>query len=489
MMKRALSALLALSLLLSAALAEPALPEPESAPRNMLLGETAAEYFYDATLYYVGADGVTLTQASRTLLIRRGETLAETVLTALLNPSGNAGQASIAPGDTRLLSCELAGGIATVNLSIEARNVQSDQELLMMYAAIAGTLSEIGGVGGVSILINGRQEGLLELPVGVLTGASENIAAAWAQLTAEADRYFGSSGGSITRTAVAYYPSADGARLVPEAREISFTERKCAEELLSELASRPRSLRAALPTFPEGAEPLGGDPVLTVTSAGERILELNLLGEAVRAAEGSGVLPWQIYGSVALSLCSFLPELDAVRISVDGEPVTQLEHPTMQFTFDGGLMRRRSFSGYVGGVADLCFADADGNLVVRQCAMSPGAALSPRALLEALFSAEVARRLNAAKPVPEALGATDILGVRVEQGVATVNLSARFYSLCQDLDERRERTAVYAIVNTLCTLQGIRGVRFLIEGSAIGTLTEHIYLRSVLLPSPGLAEG
>ena len=214
---------------------EPVLPEPENAPRNMLLGETSAEYFYDATLYYVGADGVTLTQASRTLLIRRGETLVETVLTALLNPSGTAGQVSIAPGDTRFLSCELAGGIATVNLSIEARNVQSDQELLMMYAAIAGTLSEIGGVDGVSILINGRQEGLLELPVGVLTGASENIAAAWAQLTAEADRYFGSSGGSITRTAVAYYPSADVARLVPEAREISFTERECAEELLSEL--------------------------------------------------------------------------------------------------------------------------------------------------------------------------------------------------------------------------------------------------------------
>ncbi|NLF27870.1 MAG: GerMN domain-containing protein, partial [Clostridiales bacterium] len=488
-MKCALSVLLTLSLLMAAALAEPVLPEPENAPRNMLLGETAAEYFYDATLYYVGADGVTLSQASRTLLIRRGEVLAETVLAALLNPSGNAGQVSIAPGDTRLLSCELAGGIATVDLSIEARNVQSDQELLMMYAAIAGTLSEIGGVDGVAILINGRQEGLLQLPVGVLIGASENIAAAWAQLTAEADRYFGSSGGSITRTAVAYYPSADGTRLVPEARELNFTERRCAEKQLAELASEPRTLRAALPTFPQGAEPLGGDPVLTVTTAGERVLELNLQGEAVREAERSGVLPWQIYGSVALSLCSFIPELDAVRISVDGEPVTALEHPSARFAFDGGFMRRRSFSGYVGGVADLHLADRNGNLVVRQRAMSPGAALSPRALLEALFSAEAAQQLNAFKPVPEALGLTDILGVRVEEGVATVNLSARFYSLCQELDERRERTAVYAIVNTLCNLEGIRGVRFLIEGGAIGTLAEHIYLRSVLLPGPGIAVG
>ncbi|NLF27943.1 MAG: hypothetical protein GX592_08590, partial [Clostridiales bacterium] len=41
----------------------------------------------------------------------------------------------------------------------------------------------------------------------------------------------------------------------------------------------------------------------------------------------------------------------------------------------------------------------------------------------------------------------------------------------------------------LCNLEGIRGVRFLIEGGAIGTLAEHIYLRSVLLPGPGIAVG
>jgi hypothetical protein len=196
----------------------------------------------------------------------------------------------------------------------------------------------------------------------------------------------------------------------------------------------------------------------------------NSRADAERAVEGLHAIGLSSDAIVFLTPGQSTEQLDSV-------PTTDAEAPGMG----------EALSGYVGGVADLYLADADGGLVVRQRAMSPGAALSPRALLEALFSAEAATKLNAAKPVPEALGATDILGVRVEEGVATVNLSARFYSLCQELDERRERTAVYAIVNTLCNLEGIRGVRFLIEGGAIGTLAEHIYLRSVLLPSPGLA--
>ena len=117
--------------------------------------------------------------------------------------------------------------------------------------------------------------------------------------------------------------------------------------------------------------------------------------------------------------------------------------------------------------------------------MSQGEALSPRALLAALFSTETAAALGAVSPVPAALDETDILGVRVRDGVATVNLSARFYSACQDLDEVRERTAVYAIVNTLCGLAGVDGVRFLIEGEGVETLSEYIYMRTVLLPNFG----
>ena len=70
--------------------------------------------------------------------------------------------------------------------------------------------------------------------------------------------------------------------------------------------------------------------------------------------------------------------------------------------------------------------------------------------------------------------------------MARVNLSANFYRSCQNLSPRAERDLVYAMVNTLCALDGIRAVRIYIEGAAADTLAGSVYLRSVLLPNPGL---
>ena len=170
-----------------------------------------------------------------------------------------------------------------------------------------------------------------------------------------------------------------------------------------------------------------------------------------------------------------------MRLSVDGEPVAG----TGTLPLDDGDLRRRDVSGHIGSTARLYLANEAGELILREAALSQGSARSARALLSALFSQEMAAFLGGVCPVPEALDETDILGVRVRDGVATVNLSARFYSACQELDEARERTAVYAIVNTLCGLAGVDGVRFLIEGEGVETLSEYIYMRTVLLPNFG----
>ena len=187
-MKRALALILTLALLPLGALGEVALPEPEAEAPQMLLGEAEAEYFYEATLYCAASDGVSLSQATRTLLVQSGETLVDVVLEALLDPTGGMAQASVAPGDTRVISREISGGLAMVDLSIDARNVQSEQELLRMYLAIAGTLLELEGVEGVGVLIDGREEGLLGLPCGVFTAVETDVTAVWARMQAEAER-------------------------------------------------------------------------------------------------------------------------------------------------------------------------------------------------------------------------------------------------------------------------------------------------------------
>lgn len=485
-MKRLVALLLALSLLAGygAATAQ-SLPEPEIPAREMFLGETASDSSYEATLYYISSDGASLTRATRTLLVHGGDRLLDVVLEALFSASNRPAQSSIAPGDTRLISCEVTGGVVTVNLSIEARNVQSEQELLMMYLAISATLLELEGIQGVNVLINGRHESVLQLPCGIMCEIEEDATAAWAQVQSESERYFSASKGSLTRNALIYLPSADGSRLVPEMREITFTSQDQIHVLLSELCAQPESLRCAVPVFSSEESPLVEDPVLTVTGSGERILEINLRSDAVNASRSAGVNLWQIYGCVTMSVCSFIPEIDAVHISIDGAAVSQAVRDGETIVFDGELMRRRDFSGLTGSAAQLYIANENGDLILRETVLSQGAALSPRALLSAIFSADTAAALGGACPVPSQVDATDILGVRIEDRIATVNLSSRFYSACQDLTETRERTVVYSIVNTLCGLDGIDGVRFLFEGESVETLTEHIYMRTTLLPNPG----
>ena len=82
--------------------------------------------------------------------------------------------------------------------------------------------------------------------------------------------------------------------------------------------------------------------------------------------------------------------------------------------------------------------------------------------------------------------ADDILGIQVAGQTARVNLSANFYRCAQSLDPDAERALIYCMVNTLCAMDSIRAVRFYVEGLAAETLAGTVYLKSPLLPNPGI---
>ena len=120
--------------------------------------------------------------------------------------------------------------------------------------------------------------------------------------------------------------------------------------------------------------------------------------------------------------------------------------------------------------------------------MSRSAAISPKQILS-----EMIRAGNPGDGLtgvfPEGLLPEDILGVEVEDQVAVVNLSGAFYSRCQSLDSAGERRLVYAMINALTELDGIRAVRFIVEGQSIDAMVQSICLKTALLPDPGLVRG
>ena len=460
------------------------LPEPSEEPENMILGETLSNSFNEVTLYFASQDGTSFSTFNRNILTEAGQSLPEAAIKALLE--SGAGRGIRAIGDTQLLACESACGTVTACLSIDARNVQSPLELLGLETSICNTLLGLDGVEGANVLIGNVSESFCQLPLGVQTEQISSVTASYAQLQAERDRLSQMDSEPIERTALLYFPTATGDWLVPELRRISAQPDELATALIDALKNGPMREACAIPSIPEGVELLDGNPSVRTLPSGERSLDLNFSSTLANYLAFSGLDVWELAGSITLTMCSFMPDLDAVRIMVNGDPVTTCDLNGNILRFRDGLIRRRDFSGRIGSTATLYLVNDEGALEPLQRAVSTRSALSPRSLLAELFRFGNGGDGHLRFPVPESVFPEDLLGDQISGGIARINLSGNFYRACQTLNAREERSLVYAMVNTLCQLGGVRGVRFYVEGRAADTLAGGIYLKSILLPNPGI---
>ena len=461
-----------------------ALPEPSEEPANMFLGEKLPSVPVNVSLYYAMSDGASFSTVSLGLRPGPGETLIEAAVNALLNPSGSEAM-YFSTGDTRLLSCEYACGIATVNLSLDAQNVQSEQELLSLVTAIGNTLLGIEGVRGVNVLIGNQSQSFGRLPSGIQTEIVPSVTAAYAQTQAERDHLLNQGSMPVTRTATLYFPTVEGRWLVPELRQVTFTSDDFALALIDALKAGPEEERCAVASIPAGVELMARDSGVQTLSTGERVLTLSFSANLSNYLAFSGLETWELAGSIALTVCSFLPELDGVRILVGGEPIAGCAIDGATLTFEDGLIRRADFANRVGSVATLVLSAGDGTLSPLRRAVSMRTALSPRSLLCELLDFR-GDGDGLSFPAPEEVTASDILGIQISGQVARVNLSGNFYRCCQPMNADDERAIVYCIVNTLCEMDGIRAVRFYVEGVSADTLSGGICLTQPLMPNPGI---
>ncbi len=485
-----LSCLLALSACSGGAQTAPegaqlALPEPPEQEERQVLGDARAPYTRELTLYYAVEDSLDLTSVTRAIEVAQNETLAENTLLELLRILSGTGALRPASPANQLIDLEISCGIATVNLSLEAGVRQGDQDGLLLCAAIANTLLGLEGIDAVNLLVGGRSEAVCALPMGALDAPIDNLSALYAQLQSEQSRLLADPAAAIKRSAPLYFPSSDGKYLLPELRELSFTGGDFAAAILDALKAGPMVRACCFSAMPGNQELLSGAPEVWISPSGERVIDVNFSEMLPNYLAFAGVEAWQLYGSVVLSLCSFVPELDAVRICVDGAPVTECALGSGTLHFQDGLMRRGDFSARIGGAAALYFANPDGGLRRAERAMSRAAAASPKRILaEMILAGSPGGGLESV--FPEGIVPEDILGVEVAGGVALVNLSGNFYSRCQMLDGAGERRLVYAMIDALAELPDIGAVRFVVEGMSVDTLVEDIYLRTTLLPDPGL---
>lgn len=457
------------------------LPEPEAKTVRQIMGDSGTNDSIEVTLHYAAQDTLSLSSVTRTLQLKQNESIIEGTLNALMD-SASLNGASIAD----IENVEFGSGIVSVNLSLEAGVNRSDQDYLLLCASIANTLLQFEEVEAVNILTGSRSDPICGLPAGAFVNAQDNIAALYAQIQSESER-FPSDNGSLARNVLLYFPSSDGRYVLPEVRELVFTGDDAVSQVIQALSDGPLVRSCSISAIPGNMDFLAKEPEILITDSGERMIELHFSSMLSDYMDFAAIEEWQLYASLTLTLCSFVPEIDALRIVIDGNTAESCMVGNVSVPFENGWMRRSDFSPLIGSSAQLYFAGSAGKLTAIEYPMARHASSSPLALLTELVSASLDGE-TAPGVFPEGISTNDILGISIDEQTATVNLSGNFYARCQSLSMQQERQMIYAMVNTLTQLSRINAVSFLVEGETIEFLAQNIYLGAQLLPDPGLIQ-
>ncbi len=466
----------------SISLPAPAAPSVESAQGDVQISQNRA-----ATLYVV-SDDQQLAAVERVLTADGEESAAVKTVRALLNMEAPVGAILPFPEGTRLLNVEQSGNTAVVELSIEARNVSSEQQFLWMRSVIAASLLEMDEVEYVNVLIAGRDEGILSLPSGAMGYVRKDLSSAWAQLSAEKDLLLSDAGGAtVERTAILYYPTRDGKYISPAARTVRISAEDMITPLIQALASPAAGLSECLRSpFPQDAQVLTEPPEIIDTEDGERLIRLSFDANLIAMLEREGLSAWQLYASLTHTLTGFVPDIDGLEISLGDGLLTRTDREGKALYFFDGRMDRRSYPDAVCSLCAAYMGSSDGGLIRVMRPLSQAAAQSPRAHLKLLFDGPQEWESEALRVMPYGVSTDDILGIRISGSEAVVNLSSNFYRCCQSLTPQQERALIYAVVNTLTEQKNVTAVRFQVEGEPIDYLVNTVFLRNVLMRNIGI---
>ena len=385
---------------------------------------------------------------------------------------------------------ERAGNVVMVNLGYSMR-LLSPREQFTVRAALTNTLAELGGISRVGVLINGREDGsdiASTNPVGLLPRISEgDIDSYWNQLDVV-------PGTDITRVAALYYPCTDGIHILAESRAIAFSSadspdgfrQSLIEGVLRELTAGSAVYSSSTVTLMPPDSYLVYPPrAYTPSGSADNLVELSFRAELDDYLAVRGGNRASFFASLTYTLTGFVPGLDGVIIHVGGKPVTDLAVSDEQsLNFENGRMNREDFDGFSAGLAVLYFPTADGRLVRVVQPIARRLTGTPRELLRLLLQGSPDGSIGI---IPGArYGDEEILGVSINGDTALVNVSEVLADACGGLSEEQTRGFLYAVVNTLTELRGVRRVRFYVQGEEREFLNEPYSSVGEFFRNPGI---
>ena len=468
------------------------IPDPDDQVPLAPIGDSRAAQTVRAVIYVADSNYLSLVSTVQQLTLNVDQTIEEAVVNAVLEMPTTENHAAVGGGDIRALSVESSMGVATVDLSVDTRRLDAER-LHILRAALTNSLLELSSVTHVNVLVNGRDEGLVQLPSGTLGRFGNDLTATWLQVLAEEQKYSDglSALSELRRDATIYYASNDYSCLLPEVHRLRITGGDYLGAVLREMMAGPSNSLLYGRLLPTGVECIRRAPDIVTTYDGSKIATLSFNSHFTDYLERNGIPQLLACGAIVRTVCGFVPEIDGVLIDVEGITVTELfdASGSAVMSFDSGIMLRGDFDSYIGATATLFYPLTDGRALVKvRVPVSRHSIGNPRALLDLLMQrpSRDQTRLSVTGAWPEGITDADILGVRLEKNQVLINLSGELYKKCQDMSAERVRAMVYSIVNTMCQLNGVKSVRLYFDGERVDTLGGALFVKGPLMSNPGL---
>lgn len=468
---------------------------PAAVTREAPENDMRQNYEQTVDFYLPTPDGAHWAVTPRTAVLSASRSPAQILCDMLLGMPGEEDAASLGGEVVLSLSgtdaVEVSGQVATVSLAASALSL-SHEQLFIVGQALANTLCQIEGIQYVNVLIAGSQPGLnvaATLPAGSFQpNTREELAALWARASAPAS-------GKRAFAATLYYPAPSGKGILCEARTLSFPTQDLpgmAATLLDALYAGAEKL-PGLPACPDLKGMLQSGIILA-ENGGTRRLALHFREEMNAALIEAGITRSVMMAALTYTLTTFLPGIDGLEITIGEEKITSLT-PSGTYLgagetilFSDGLMRRRDFVPFLLSECTLYFANDQGGLTRVQRPVPFYEAFSTRSLLQQLaLGPQPFDSVTGLYPVlPDGLRAADLMGVALEDGAMLLNFSQQLSVLCADYSPVEEKCLVYALVNTVCELPGVKKAAIFIQGSQPDSLAGTLYLPGDFLPNMDL---
>ena len=249
------------------------------------------------------------------------------------------------------------------------------------------------------------------------------------------------------------------------------------------------------PQYPELISLLAKEPELKETG-GMRRLALYFDESLNARLLEAGITRSVMVASLVYTLSTFLPGLNGIEIFIGPEHLTALT-PSATYVnagetiyFPNGIMQRKHFSFFLLDQCTLYFATESGRLCKSARAIPFYEAHQPRMLIHQLvLGPQNYDSVSNLLPVlPAELRDADLLGVSLDGDTLVLNFSGHLTELCASMDEKQERLLIYALVNTLCELNGVQKTSFYIMGAQPETLAGTIFLPGDFWPNLNLLQ-